>query len=121
VLRPDATRRLTCDSVVVELRGFEPLTPCMPCNPHQSTRPSAAPLHTTSALLSRAAGRGAVMRREATCGSVADNLLTARTCRRKEVRRHAERHPRARTSHYHHSPSAVAVCAEVDMHPLGLA
>ena len=30
VLRPDATRRLTCDSVVVELRGFEPLTPCMP-------------------------------------------------------------------------------------------
>jgi hypothetical protein len=32
VLRPEATRRLTCGSVVVELRGFEPLTPCMPCS-----------------------------------------------------------------------------------------
>jgi hypothetical protein len=51
VLRPDATRRLTCDSVVVELRGFEPLTPCMPCHPHQFTRPFAALLSTASALL----------------------------------------------------------------------
>jgi hypothetical protein len=30
VLRPGTTRRLTCADVVVELRGFEPLTPCMP-------------------------------------------------------------------------------------------
>jgi hypothetical protein len=30
VLRPGATRRLTGGVVVVELRGFEPLTPCMP-------------------------------------------------------------------------------------------
>jgi hypothetical protein len=30
VLRPEATRRVTCGVVVVELRGFEPLTPCMP-------------------------------------------------------------------------------------------
>jgi hypothetical protein len=30
VVKPDATRRLTCGVVVVELRGFEPLTPCMP-------------------------------------------------------------------------------------------
>ena len=32
MLRPDATRRLTCRDVAVELRGFEPLTPCMPCS-----------------------------------------------------------------------------------------
>jgi hypothetical protein len=25
---------MTCGVVVVELRGFEPLTPCMPCHPH---------------------------------------------------------------------------------------
>jgi hypothetical protein len=61
VLRPDATRRLTCDSVVVELRGFEPLTPCMPCHPHQLTRPSAAPLRTASALLRQVARQGAVL------------------------------------------------------------
>jgi hypothetical protein len=27
---------------LVELRGFEPLTPCPPCHPHHVTRPSAA-------------------------------------------------------------------------------
>ena len=63
---------------LVELRGFEPLTSCMPCHPHQFTRPSAASLTTTSVLLSRDAKRGAVERREAACGIVADNLLTAR-------------------------------------------
>jgi hypothetical protein len=31
VLRPGTTRRPTCCDLVVELRGFEPLTPCMPC------------------------------------------------------------------------------------------
>jgi hypothetical protein len=51
VLRPDATRRLTCDSVVVELRGFEPLTPCMPCHPHHFTQPSTALLGTATAQL----------------------------------------------------------------------
>jgi hypothetical protein len=76
VLRPDATRRLTCDSVVVELRGFEPLTPCMPCHPRQFTKPSAALPGTASALLSRDATRRAVVRREAARGIVADNLLT---------------------------------------------
>jgi hypothetical protein len=65
VLRPDATRRLTCDSVVVELRGFEPLTPCMPCHPHHITRPAAASLGPASALLREAAERGAVVRRKA--------------------------------------------------------
>jgi leucine-zipper of insertion element IS481 len=36
VLRRDTTRPLTCCYVVVELRGFEPLTPCMPytARPH---------------------------------------------------------------------------------------
>jgi hypothetical protein len=77
VLRPDATRRLTCDSVVVELRGFEPLTPCMPCHPHHVTQHSAASPGTTSVLLSQKAGRGAVMRCEAARGIAADNLLTS--------------------------------------------
>jgi hypothetical protein len=63
---------------VVELRGFEPLTPCMPCHPHPFTRPSAALLSTTSALLRQLAERSAVMRREAACGIAADNLLTDR-------------------------------------------
>ena len=70
---------LTCGVVVVELRGFEPLTPCMPCHPHQFTRPFAALLGTTSALLGQGAGRGAVVRREAARGIVADNLLTEPT------------------------------------------
>ena len=53
--------RLTCASVVVELRGFEPLTPCMPCHPRQFTQPSAALLGTASALLKEIAGQGAVV------------------------------------------------------------
>jgi len=46
---------------VVELRGFEPLTPCMPCHPHPITMPYAASLGTTSVLLREVEGRGAVM------------------------------------------------------------
>jgi hypothetical protein len=61
----------------VELRGFDPLTPCMPCHPHSVTQSSAALRGTTSALLSRDAERGTVGRREAAHGIVADNLLTA--------------------------------------------
>jgi hypothetical protein len=57
--------------VVVELRGFEPLTPCMPCHPHHLTRPSAALLHTASVLPSPDVERGAVVvRHEATRGIV---------------------------------------------------
>jgi hypothetical protein len=70
---------LTCCDVVVELRGFEPLTPCMPCHPHHFTRPSAASLGTTSVLLGEVEARGAVVRREAACGIAADNLLTTGT------------------------------------------
>jgi hypothetical protein len=63
---------------LVELRGFEPLTPCMPCHPHPFTRPSAALPSTASVLLRRAPRRGAVVGREAACGIAADNLLTDR-------------------------------------------
>ena len=35
---------LTCGVVVVELRGFEPLTPCMPSrDPHHSIHHEASP------------------------------------------------------------------------------
>jgi hypothetical protein len=50
----------------------------MPCHPHPFTTPFAASLGTTSALLKEVAGQGAVVRREAARGIVADNLLTAR-------------------------------------------
>jgi hypothetical protein len=61
---------------LVELRGFEPLTPCMPCHPHHFTTPSAALPGTTLALLDEVAGQGALVRREDGCGIAADNLLT---------------------------------------------
>jgi hypothetical protein len=78
VLRPGPTPWLTCWDVVVELRGFEPLTPCMPCHPHPFTQSSAALLSNASALLKEVARQGAVVRREGTCGIAADNLLTGR-------------------------------------------
>jgi hypothetical protein len=62
---------------LVELRGFEPLTPCMPCHPHHLTQPSAALLGTATALVNGAAAHGVVVRREAACGIAADKLLTA--------------------------------------------
>jgi hypothetical protein len=62
---------------LVELRGFEPLTPCMPGHPHHLTRPSATSPDTTSALLRWGVGQGSAVRREAACGIAADNLLTA--------------------------------------------
>jgi hypothetical protein len=62
----------------VELRGFEPLTPCMPCRPHQFTTPCVALPSTASALVMEFAGRRAVVGREATCGIAADSLLTGR-------------------------------------------
>src|SRR5215207_10166198 len=69
---------VTCGSVVVELRGFEPLTPCMPCHPHHSTQPAAALLSTASVVPGEVAGQGAAVRREVACGMAADNLLTGR-------------------------------------------
>jgi hypothetical protein len=46
VLRPGTTRRVTCGVVVVELRGFEPLTPCMPL-----TSQPLAPQHASARSL----------------------------------------------------------------------
>jgi hypothetical protein len=46
------------------------------CSWSARPRPSSAMLGTTSALLKEVAGQGAVVRREATSGIVADNLLT---------------------------------------------
>jgi hypothetical protein len=78
-LLTDGPERGPADALcLVELRGFEPLTPCMPRYPHQLTTPSAALLGTASALPRAPAGQGAVVRREAACGSAADNLLTGR-------------------------------------------
>jgi hypothetical protein len=48
----------------------------MPCHPHQLTRPHPAMPGTTSAVLQEVAGEGAMVRREATSGIAADNLLT---------------------------------------------
>jgi hypothetical protein len=62
---------------LVELRGFEPLTPCMPCHPHHITRPFVTLSDTTSSLLDECLGPGAVVRREAARGIVADNVLTS--------------------------------------------
>ena len=75
MLRPDATRRLTCDSVVVELRGFEPLTPCMPLMLGWFTSPC-----TTSRTHATEQGKGAardrvVRRREVTCSAVSGKSL----------------------------------------------
>jgi hypothetical protein len=63
VLRPEATRRLSCGVVVVELRGFEPLTPCMPSrNPSRSapTKPCIAGHSTEVVLVTRGVSRGLV-------------------------------------------------------------
>jgi hypothetical protein len=46
---------------LVELRGFEPLTPCMPCHSHPFTQPSVALPGTTSVLLKEVEAQGAVM------------------------------------------------------------
>jgi len=75
VLRPEATRQLTCCYVVVELRGFEPLTPCMPLMCGWFTSPCAAsPTHATEQVKGAAEGC-AVGRGEVTCGVVSGKFL----------------------------------------------
>jgi hypothetical protein len=75
VLRPGTTRRLTCDSVVVELRGFEPLTPCMPLMCGWFTSPCAtSPTHATGQVNGAAEG-WIVRRREVTCSAVSGKSL----------------------------------------------
>jgi hypothetical protein len=67
----------------------------MPCHPHHFTKPSAALLGTTSALLRTPAGRSAMVQHGATYGIAADKLLTglsssvippARSCRQQRAR-----------------------------------
>jgi len=58
VLRREATRRVTCGVVVVELRGFEPLTPCMPLMRGWFTSPcTTSPTHVNRLFVMK---RGAV-------------------------------------------------------------
>ena len=59
---------------LVEPRGVEPLTSCMPCHPRRFTRSSAALLGTTSSLL-----RGLV-RQSAVVGREVANGITLTTC-----------------------------------------
>jgi hypothetical protein len=65
---------------------FDNLSSCMPCHPHQRTTPCAALPGTVTALLREVARLGAVMRREATCWIVVDNLLTGPAIRHRIVK-----------------------------------
>jgi hypothetical protein len=71
--------------VLVELRGFEPLTSAMRTQPGRLVPPLPFPLLTRSVQARNVAGRGVVMLREAARGVVADGLLTARASRRLPV------------------------------------
>ena len=54
---------LTCGVVVVELRGFEPLTPCMPSRNHgrsASTKPRIAGHHNEAVVVTHGASCGLV-------------------------------------------------------------
>jgi hypothetical protein len=62
--------------VLVELRGFEPLTSAMRTQPDRLAPPRLSPLLTTSAQVNVPVRRSVVVRRQAARGSVADNLLT---------------------------------------------
>ena len=78
MLRPDATRWVTCGSVVVELRGFEPLTPCMPLMCGEFTTPRrTSRAHTTTLVRGAVEGR-VVRRREAACSAVSGKSLARR-------------------------------------------
>ena len=80
MLRPNATRRLTCGSVVVELRGFEPLTPCMPLMCGWFTSPRAtSPTHATEQVKGAAEG-WVVGRRQVTCSAVSGKSLARARC-----------------------------------------
>ncbi len=63
--------------MLVELRGFDPLTSAMRTQPGRLAPPYPAPLFTTSAQASSLAERGVVVRCGAARGVAADDLLTA--------------------------------------------
>jgi hypothetical protein len=75
VLRPGTIRRLTCGSVVVELRGFEPLTPCMPLMCGWFVPPRVTSRLLANPEVSRAAKGGVVWGREVTRGAVSGKSL----------------------------------------------
>jgi len=60
----------------VELRGFEPLTPCMPSRLHQQTRPYGPSPDTTSHQVGWEVKNLAVLPCVGSHGPVADTLLT---------------------------------------------
>jgi hypothetical protein len=62
--------------VVVELRGFEPLTSCMPSQSHQQTRPYGASPDPTSHQVGAHVKGLAVLSCVGSWGPVADTLLT---------------------------------------------
>ena len=101
MLRPGTTRRLTCADVVVELRGFEPLTPCMPLMCGWFTSPCAtSPTHATEQV--KGAAEGWVMgRRQVTCSAVSGKSLARGPLRGRlwqEHRRHRAGRPRPLTT-----------------------
>jgi hypothetical protein len=72
-------RPLTCGVVVVELRGFEPLTPCMPLMLREFTSPcTTSPTHATEQVRG-AAERLGVGRGEATRSVVSGKSLARQT------------------------------------------
>jgi hypothetical protein len=60
----------------VELRGFEPLTPCMPSQSHRQTEPHRASPDPTSHQVGGEVDSLAVLSRVGLHGPVADTLLT---------------------------------------------
>ena len=66
---------LTCGVVVVELRGFEPLTPCMPLMLGEFTTPRRTSRNHTTAQVRAAAEGSVVGRREAARSAVSGEFL----------------------------------------------
>jgi hypothetical protein len=68
------------DSCLVELRGFEPLTPCMPLMLGWFTMPCRTSRAHTTALVSGAVEGRVVRRREVACSAVSGKSLARAPC-----------------------------------------
>jgi hypothetical protein len=68
---------LTCWDVGVELRGFEPLTSCMPWPRHPLTPPAPTVLCTTGPQLRTDDTRGVAVLRAASRGMASGNFLAS--------------------------------------------
>ena len=66
---------MTCGVVVVELKGFEPLTPCMPLMRGWFTPPRRTSRSHTTTLVRDAVEGWVVRRREVTCSAVSGKFL----------------------------------------------